>query len=183
MSKSKLIQLCIINPQMCKDYDLVQAMDYDYINKKVLDKGRGFLIILVEIRGLKFAIPLRTNMPKNYQLKYKLRDSKKHGYVEGIDFGKVLILEDDAYIKTKNFRMRHVEDYYKIMDNDKYIIQRLTKIISDYNLAVSKNDENKLNDPMRFKFSTLVNYTDRIKEITNDNYRGQKDACRTRKSI
>lgn len=155
---------------MCRDYDLKQAMDYDYAAKKIYNKGRGFATVLVQIQGFTFAIPLRSYIPKRYQLKYKLRDSDKIGYVEGLDLGKTLIIEDSKYLLNTNFQLRKIEDYYKIVDNDRIIINKLIKSIVDYNKAVLKNDLNKLNDPKRFKFSTFVNYTERLKRITESDY-------------
>ena len=168
--KSKRLRLTQIDLQMCCDFNLKQAMDYDFKSKKIYSTGRGFAIVLVNIKGLTFAIPLRSYMPKRYQLKYKLRDSKKIGFVEGLDLGKSLIIEDVKYILNTNFRLRQIADYHKIVDNDRAIINKLIKAITDYNKAVSDNDLNKLNDPKRFKFSTFQNYTDRLKSITEDDY-------------
>ncbi|MBR7928281.1 hypothetical protein KBI51_08910 [Aerococcaceae bacterium zg-ZUI334] len=150
---------------MCKDFDLKQAMDYNYTTKQIMNKNRGFVNVLVAIDGVHFVIPLRSNMPKNYQLKYKLRDSKNKGYVEGLDFGKALILENDSYIVSNHFKMRQIEDYFNLMDNAQYIISKFRKHIVDFNQAVENSDVNKLTDPMRFKFCTFVNYIERIKHI------------------
>lgn len=155
---------------MCKDYDLIQAMDYDFKTKEVMNKGRGFAVTVVKIQGLTFLIPFRSYIPKKYQLKYKLRNSAKEGYVEGLDIGKTLILEDKSYLLNTTFRLRKIEDYYKVMDNDKAIINKLVKAIIDYNRALEINDRNKLEDPKRFKFSTFKNYSTRLKVITEKDY-------------
>lgn len=39
MVKSKRLKMCIIDPNLCKDYDLKHAMDYDYHRKIVMNKG------------------------------------------------------------------------------------------------------------------------------------------------
>ncbi|WP_201448010.1 hypothetical protein [Streptococcus halichoeri] len=168
--KSKKLVLGQIDLNMCRDFDLVQAMDYDFRTKKLYDKGRGFAIALVTIQKLTFAIPLRSNIPKKYQLKYKLRDSNKHGCVEGLDIGKALIVEDPRYILSRTFKLRERVDYFKIVDNDRLIVNKLIKAIIDYNQAVANNDQHKLTDPKRFKFSTFQNYTDRLKSITDADY-------------
>ena len=69
-------------------------------------------------------------------MKYKLRNSAKEGYVEGLDIGKTLILEDESYLLNTTFRLRKIEDYYKVMDNDRAIINKLVKAIIDYNHAL-----------------------------------------------
>lgn len=168
--KSKKLKLAQIDLRMCRDYDLKQAMDYDYKTKAIYNKGRGFAIVLVKIKSLTFAIPLRSYMPKRYQLKYKLRNSQKDGCVEGLDLGKALIVEDDDYILSNGFRLREVTDYHKIVDNDRIIINKLIKHIIDYNKAVKDKDYYKLTDPKRFKFSTFQNYNDRLKQISEDDY-------------
>lgn len=43
--KSKRLKLGQIDLQMCKDFDIIQAMDYDFQSKKILNKGRGFAIV------------------------------------------------------------------------------------------------------------------------------------------
>ena len=168
--KSKKLKLGQINLEMCKDYDLIQAMDYDFKTKEVTNKGRGFAVTVIKIQGLTFLIPFRSYIPKKYQLKYKLRNSAKEGYVEGLDIGKTLILEDKSYLLNTTFRLRKIEDYYKVMDNDKVIINKLVKAIIDYNHALEINDRNKLEDPKRFKFSTFQNYSTRLKVITEKDY-------------
>lgn len=168
--KSKRLKLGQIDLQMCKDFDIIQAMDYDFQSKKILNKGRGFAIVLVQIQELTFLIPLRSYVPKGYQLKYKLRSSNRVGYVEGLDLGKSLILEDKKYLLNTNFRLREVTDYFKLMDNDKMIINKLIKVIIDFNKAVSEKDIHKLTDPERFKFSTFVNYKERLKTISEKDY-------------
>ena len=168
--KSKKLKLGQIDLEMCKDYDLIQAMDYDFKMKEVMNKGRGFAVTVVKIQGLTFLIPFRSYIPKKYQLKYKLRNSAKEGYVEGLDIGKTLILEDKSYLLNTTFRLRKIEDYYKVMDNDKVIINKLVKAIIDYNHALEINDRNKLEDPKRFKFSTFQNYSTRLKVITEKDY-------------
>ena len=75
--KSKKLKLGQIDLKMCKDYDLIQAMDYDFKTKEVINKGRGFAVTVVKIQGLTFLIPFRSYIPKKYQLKYKLRNSAK----------------------------------------------------------------------------------------------------------
>ena len=168
--KSKRFKLCQLDMKMCLDYDLKQAMDYDDQQKKVYDKGRGYAVMLVQVKGLTFAIPLRSYMPKNYQLKYKLRESNKQGYVEGLDFGKVLIVEHERYIKSEFFKLREIEDYYKLIVNDRIIVNKLIRVIHHFNLAYEKQDVHKLTDPKRFKFTTLFNYIDRIKSISDKDF-------------
>lgn len=168
--KSKKLRITQLDLTMCRDFDLQQAMDYDFQTKKTYNKGRGFAIVLVKIKGLTFAIPLRSNIPKKYQLKYKLRDSKKPSCIEGLDIGKTLIVEDKKYLLNTDFQLRERADYYRIVDNDRAIINKLIKSIVDYNRAVADNDKNKLSDPKRFKFSTFVNYKERLKLITEDDY-------------
>lgn len=107
--KSKKLKLGQIDLKMCKDYDLIQAMDYDFKTKEVMNKGRGFAVTVVKIQGLTFLIPFRSYIPKKYQLKYKLRNSAKEGYVEGLDIGKTLILEDKSYLLNTTFRLRKVK--------------------------------------------------------------------------
>lgn len=168
--KSKRLKLTQIDLRICRDFGLRQAMDYDHRKKKIMNKGRGFAVVLVEIQGLMFAIPLRSNIPKKYQLKFKLRDSVKKDCVEGLDLGKALIIENPKYLLGTTFKMRNIDDYFKIVDNDRVIINKLIKGIIDYNKAVSNKDTNKLTDPKRFKFSTFFNYTDRLKVISEKDY-------------
>ncbi|WP_369350535.1 hypothetical protein AB6M97_02105 [Streptococcus hillyeri] len=164
--KSKRLKIQQIDLTLCKDYDIEQALDYNFQTKKLMNKGRGFAVLLVTIKGIHFAIPFRSYMPNKYQLKYKLRASSKKGFVEGLDIGKTLIVENPKYLINKPFRLRQKDDAIKIQDNEIVIINKLIKAITDYNKAVKNADSNKLNDPMRFKFSTFKNYTKRLSRIT-----------------
>lgn len=168
--KSKRLKICQIDLQMCQDYQLAQAMDYDVKTNTIFNKGRGYVNVVVNIKGMIFLIPLRSYMPKKYQLKYKLRNSDKKGFVEGLDFGKTLILEDAKYLISENFKLRQVDDYYRIVDNDIFIVNKLISHIIEFNKAINANDFNKLYDPMRFKFTTFINYVDRLSMINERDY-------------
>ncbi|WP_231227246.1 hypothetical protein [Streptococcus equi] len=62
--KSKKLVFGQIDLNMCRDFDLVQALDYDFKEKKLYNKGRG-LPLCGNIQNLTFAIPLRRIFLKN----------------------------------------------------------------------------------------------------------------------
>jgi protein AbiQ len=122
------------------------------------DKGRGYGVLLVNVLGYKFAIPVRSKMamkhPGNFTTKIHSPEGKNVRH--GLDYTKAVIITDDRFINTqKEFMLVEKSDYVKINDNEHKIIADFEKFVRKYIKAVNKNDRNILND---YRFSTLVNY-------------------------
>lgn len=119
----------------------------DYLIE-ALDKGasRGYGIAVVTIGdGLKFGIPLRSNM--KHQAGFKTVERK------GLDYSKAILIEDDGHIGN-TFKIP-ADEYKKIQDKEHFITNKFQKYVDKYIKSVKKADANALRE---YSFSTLQNY-------------------------
>ena len=97
MSKPKVPQVRLLSP-------LFYERNSD--NREILSKqNRPYLVLLVEYRGLKFAIPFRSNIQHSHAYKFQGESSKRRS--SGLDFSKSVVIfnEDEigmpAHIDSK----------------------------------------------------------------------------------
>ncbi|MBA5686084.1 type III toxin-antitoxin system TenpIN family toxin [Rugamonas apoptosis] len=112
------------------------------------DKTRGYGIVLVEVNGLKFGIPLRSNMRPYNGFITAPKESK------GLDFSKAVLLSKEEYISESEFIIPRPE-FLRIKDNSAAIARDFNKYVKKYVRGASKNDSNILKD---YRFTTLQNY-------------------------
>jgi protein AbiQ len=115
---------------------------------EILDKGdaRGYGIAVVSIGdGLKFGIPLRSNM--RHKSGFKTVDTK------GLDYSKAILIDDDSHIGS-TFRIP-TNEYKQIQDREHFITSKFQKYVDKYIKSFQKNDANALKS---YQFSTLQNY-------------------------
>ena len=119
------------------------------------DKGRGYGILLVDVKGFKFAIPLRSNMnhKENYAVKiYTDKNGKK--LRKGLDYSKAIIITEERFISSDVFFIPNHE-FMKIVKAENHIIKSFEKYVNKYVKAVLAQDHNVLR---QYSFSTLKNY-------------------------
>ncbi|MED3823541.1 hypothetical protein P4561_07365 [Priestia flexa] len=119
------------------------------------DKGRGYGILLVDVKGFKFAIPLRSNMnhKENYAVKiYTDKNGKK--LRKGLDYSKAIIITEERFISSDVFFIPNHE-FMKIVKAENHIIKSFEKYVNKYVKAVLAQDHNVLR---QYNFSTLKNY-------------------------
>lgn len=100
---------------------------------EILNKNnRPYIIIVIEIENLKFAIPFRTSMNNHKKYCYITNKEKK----SGLDFEKAIPILDDSWLSTSSF-----------------------PTINQYEFNYIKFDEQKINpnipDNKDFSFCTL----------------------------
>ncbi|ABS45736.1 MULTISPECIES: type III toxin-antitoxin system TenpIN family toxin [Yersinia pseudotuberculosis complex] len=110
------------------------------------DKTRGYGIVLVEIVGLRFGIPLRSNA--NHKQCYNFSGNK------ALDYSKAVLLMKDEYISDVPFKIPD-EEFIIIQKKSFFITTQFTKYVVRYIEAVKQHDKNKLKS---YCFSTLQNY-------------------------
>jgi len=122
------------------------------------DKGRGYAVLLVEVKGCKFAIPLRSTMHIGHKFNFTTRIYKADNgrkVRHGLDYSKAVIITSDVHLKTDLFKLKLKSDYVKIDNKEAKIYSDFEKILDKYILAVKNDDKNILKE---FRFSTLQNY-------------------------
>lgn len=110
------------------------------------EKKRGYGILLIEFRNLRFGIPLRSHI--NHQACFKTKQGK------GLDFSKAVLLMKDDYISPDPFKIP-ADEFVKIKDRTHFIQGKFTKYVEKYVNSVQRQDVNALRD---YRYSTLCNY-------------------------
>lgn len=117
------------------------------------EKTRGYGIVVIELHGLKFGIPLRS----------KLR-TRKHCFVtvesmtmrKGLDYAKAVLLSKDDYIADATFQIPPAE-FRKLRDSQFKISKQFSKYVDRY-VKLCTEDPQSTVLQREYGFSTLVNY-------------------------
>lgn len=132
-----------LSKQFYTDYD---SKEFPEIAHK---ENRPYIMLLVQIEGVTFAIPFRSHITHNYAF---ITDSQNHC---GIDYTKSIIIAKQIYVlETLNGQPIKIrQNEHKALQGKKYeIIKGLKKYIKDYKRAVKNGANTKVNC---FRFSTL----------------------------
>jgi protein AbiQ len=136
---------------------LVEILDKDKRTGVITDKGRGYGVLLVDVKGYKFAIPLRSTMHINHRDNFTTRihvvDGEKVRH--GLDYSKAVIIHESRYVSSAPFFLEDRSDYIKIKNAEHRIIPAFEKYVNKYIKAVQEQDRNILR---RYRYSTLQNY-------------------------
>ena len=147
---AKLVELRKLSKEFYKAYP---HNDFPEIESKL---GRPYVVLLVEINNIKFAIPLRTNIRHSYCYKFKTSDRETKSST-GIDFTKAVVISKDCYLGEKTDI--NDKEYLELQEKAFFIIKKFKKYVTDY-ISFKKNGGNEY-IAKRYLFSTLK-YFDQI---------------------
>ncbi|ARQ77072.1 hypothetical protein B6D87_23100 (plasmid) [Pseudomonas fragi] len=113
-------------------------------------KTRGYGIVVIELDGLKFGIPLRSHIhPRN-----------KHCFItterKGLDYSKAVLLAKDEYISDVPFQIPN-DEIKKLRDSAYVIGKQFSKYVARY-VRYTKEDPTASVLKREYLYSTLVNY-------------------------
>lgn len=113
-------------------------------------KTRGYGVVVIELNGLRFGIPLRSHInPRN-----------KHCFItkerKGLDYSKAVLLPKDDYISSVPFQIPQ-DEIQKIREDEHKIGKQFSKYVERYVKYVKTNPEASVLR-IEYRFSTLVNY-------------------------
>lgn len=91
---AKLIELRKISNEFYKDYP------HSKFTEMESKTGRPYVVLLVKINKIKFAIPLRTNIRHAYCYKFKTSDRETNSST-GIDFSKAIVIKKVSYLSEE----------------------------------------------------------------------------------
>ncbi|MBB4955064.1 hypothetical protein H4S14_003085 [Agrobacterium vitis] len=127
---------------------------YDYLTEhptiEAMDKSRPHAIVVIEVNGLRFAIPLRTHL-RHKQGFPTINDC-------GLDYSKCLLIFEDKDI-SRDIKLESAAEFKIINEHEHKIIKDFKKYVDKYIKAVLKEDKFVLNE---YRFSTLQNYHDQL---------------------
>jgi len=113
-------------------------------------KTRGYGIVIIELKGLRFGIPLRSHIhPRN-----------KHCFLtterKGLDYSKAVLLAKDEYVSSVPFQIPN-DEIGKIRDNEYKIGKQFGKYVERY-VQYMKKDPTLSVLRIEYRYSTLINY-------------------------
>lgn len=147
---AKLVELRKLSNEFYKAYP---HNKFPEIESKL---GRPYAVLLVKINGVKFAIPLRTNIRHAFCYKFKTSDRKTESST-GIDFSKAVVISNESYLGEETDI--NDKEYLELQEKAFFIINKFKKYVNDY-IQFRKNGGNEY-IAKRYLFSTLK-YFDEI---------------------
>ena len=112
--------------------------------------GRPYIVLLVLINDLKFAIPLRTNIRHSYCYKFRTSDRKTESNT-GIDYSKAVVISDDKYLGEET--NINDKEYLELQQKFFFVIKQFKKYVSDY--VAFKQQKSNVYIAKKFRYSTL----------------------------
>lgn len=124
--------------------------------------GRPYVVLLVKINNVKFAIPLRTNIRHSYCYKFKTSDRGTDS-ITGIDYSKAVVISKDSYLGE----VTDINDkeYLELQQKTFFIINKFKKYVNDY-INYKKHGGNEY-VAKRYAFSALKYFDDILLNVKN----------------
>ena len=125
-------------------------------------ENRPYVVLLVNINDIKFAIPLRTNIRHSYCYKFKTSDRETDS-ITGIDYSKAVVISKDSYLGE----VTDINDkeYLELQQKTFFIINKFKKYVNDY-INYKKHGGNEY-VAKRYAFSTLKYFDDILLNVKN----------------
>ena len=126
----------------------------------LLKETRPYCVLLVRVKNLDFALPLRSNLPEREGVGIKtIPNPHDEGKFKGIDSSKAIVLTDKSYSKTHTVQLKNKSELLNIQGNERRIVREFKKYVSEY-ITAHKNGY-KLDH--KFEYTTLINYHTELK--------------------
>ncbi|MBU4630932.1 hypothetical protein HRJ41_26005 (plasmid) [Pseudomonas sp. BF61] len=129
---------------------LVEVLDKSGAHWDSSGKTRGYGIVIIELNGLRFGIPLRS----------RIRPANKHCFIttdrKGLDYSKAVLLAKDEYVSNVPFHIPN-DEIKKLRDSEHIIGKQFGKYVERY-VKYAKADPTATVLQREYLYSTLVNY-------------------------
>lgn len=139
-----------------KFYSTYNRIDYPNILRKI---NRSYSVYKVEIEGINYCIPVKTNIKHSSSFLFKDSSRRKAGEKPGLDFKYSVVIRDESYIGEDGVIDR-IESKF-IEQNKEKIIYQYLRYIKDYKKYVS-NPISKFWDSWRFSHTSLEYFWDEM---------------------
>jgi len=134
------VEYVFLSEQFYSEYDTKRFPEI--LNKE----SRPYILILIEIDKLTFAIPFRSNI--HHQNSF-ITDKTNHF---GIDYSKAVVIIKQEYIAMNRTPTVRNEEFLKITKTKHFIINSFKGYLKRYKNAFKQNKHDKISD---YKYSTL----------------------------
>ena len=146
---SKIFQLRKLSKEFYKDFPTNTFPEMEH------KKNRPYIVLLVKISELTFAIPFRTNIRHSFCYKFKNSDRNTVS-ATGIDFSKAVIISKETYLGEETDI--NDKEYLELQSKYFFIINKFKKYVRGY-LLLKQNKGNEYLEK-RYKYSTLKYFDD-----------------------
>ena len=128
---------------------------------EILEKNtRPYLVKLIKIEALTYAIPMRTHI----NIKNKDCFITDHEKNSGLDFIKTVVLAKNEYINTNKFAKIHQSEYNYIKFSEFMIEKAFKKFVRNYRKDVERHKKNPTIPPNpRFQYCALQYFHKELK--------------------
>ena len=146
---AKLFELRKLSQSFYNDYP---SDSYPEMEQKL---QRPYVVLLVRINELKFAIPLRTNIRHSFCYKFKKSDRETDS-TTGIDYSKAVVIKKESYL-SENTDINDKE-YLELQEKGFFIVKQFKKYVDGY-ISFKKHGGNEF-VARKYVFSTLKYFDD-----------------------
>lgn len=129
---------------------LVEVLDKTGAHWDASGKTRGYGIVIIELNGLRFGIPLRSHIWKGNKHCFITKDRK------GLDYSKAVLLAKADYVSNVPFQIPN-DEIKKLRDKEHIIGKQFGKYVERY-VKYASEDPPSMVLQREYRFSTLVNY-------------------------
>ena len=140
--------------------DFYNVYPYDIYPELECKETRPFLVLLVNINELKFAIPFRSNITHNFCYKFE-NSNRVSKSSTALDFSKSIIVKEDMYLD--NYAFIDQEEYKELNSKIYFIISKFKKFILTYVKIKENYDKNSYKYKL-LNYCTLQYFYEDIKE-------------------
>ena len=145
----RILELRKLSNQFYKDYP------HENFPEMETKPNRPYVVLLLEIDHIKFAIPLRTNIRHSFCYKFRTSDRKTES-VTGIDFSKAVVITKSDYLGER--ANINDKEYLELQRKAYFIVGRFRKYVEDY-IKLKRHGGNEY-VVKRYAFSTLRYFDD-----------------------
>lgn len=115
-----------------KFYNDYPANNY---SEMMLKEKRPYTQVITDVNGLKFAVPLRSDISHTTDVLWTDKQAK-----HGLDFTKAVVILDDEYISDENVYIR-AKEHRHLLGKERRIKEKMEKCIANYKKAKENIEE------------------------------------------
>ena len=146
---NKLFEIRKLSNEFYKDYPSTLFPEMEH------KLGRPYVVLLIRLNDLQFAIPFRTNIRHAYCYKFSTSNRPTDSDT-GIDFSKAVVITKNDYLD--DISDINKKEYIELESKAFFIFKQFTKYVNDY-IKFKKSGGNEY-VARRYKFSTLKYFDD-----------------------
>ena len=134
-----------------KFYNDYPSDDY---SEMMLKENRPYTQVITDVDGLKFAVPLRSDITHISDVLWTDKPAK-----HGLDFTKAVLILDDEYISDEKVYIR-AKEHRHLLGKERRVKEKMEKCIANYKKAKENIEEE--HNAEYCKFSTLQYFEEYI---------------------